>query len=157
MKSLIYLFIFLLIPFIVFSQTEENRRESVLKKGIINKTFTFGKWDEKGNDELNLTYLGIIKSKATSYKVITSLWIWGISGRATSRILFYDINNNYIGEYYLTMSYEVPKNIKNNKLYFCLSDDCKGETEVSFEKGIPKHLVLNCNKSNYLASSFDKN
>ncbi len=32
MKSLsIYVF-FLLIPFIVFSQTEENRRESVLKK-----------------------------------------------------------------------------------------------------------------------------
>lgn len=156
MKSLIYLFISLLIPLIVFSQTEEYRRESVLKKGIINKTFTFGKWDEKGNDELNLTYLGIIKNKTTSYKVMTSLWIWG-SGRATSRILFYDINNNYIGEYYLTMSYELPKNISNNKLNFSLNDDCKGETEVSFEKGIPKHLVLNCNKSNYLASSFEKN
>ena len=156
MKSLMYLFFFLLIPLIVFSQTEEYRREFVLKKGIINKTFTFGKWDEKGNDELNLTYLGIIKSKTTSYKVMISLWIWG-SGRATSRILFYDINNNYIGEYYLTMSYELPKNIRNNKLNFSLNDDCKGETEVSFEKGIPKHLVLNCNKSNYLASSFEKN
>ena len=154
--EIINVFFFLLIPLIVFSQTEEYRREFVLKKGIINKTFTFGKWDEKGNDELNLTYLGIIKSKTTSYKVMTSLWIWG-SGRATSRILFYDINNNYIGEYYLTMSYELPKNISNNKLNFSLNDDCKGETEVSFEKGIPKHLVLNCNKSNYLASSFEKN
>jgi hypothetical protein len=157
MKSLSIYIVFLLIPFIVFSQTEENKRKSVLKKGIINKTFTLGKWDEKGNDELNLTYLGIIKSETTSYKVMTSLWIWGISGRATSRILFYDINNNYIGEYYLTMSYELPKKIKSNKLYFNLNDDCKGETEVSFEKGIPKHLVLNCNKSNYLASSFGKN
>lgn len=156
MKTILIQILFFIIPLSVFSQTEEYKREIVLKKGIINKIFTFGKWDEKGNDELNLTYLGIIKNKTNSYKIMTSLWIWG-SGRATNRILFYDINNKYIGEYYLTMSYELPKNIKNNKLYFCLNNDCNGVTEVSFEKGIPNRLVLNCNDSNYLASSFEKN
>jgi hypothetical protein len=150
-------FFFFFITYTSFSQSEIEKRQIVLKKGIINKIISFGKWNEKGDDELNLTYLGIIRSESSSYKIMTSLWIWGISRRATSRILIYVLSNKFLGEFCLTMSYELPKDIRNNKLYFdLLDDDCKRETYISFENGIPEYLILNCKNSNYLVSTFFK-
>lgn len=52
-------------------------RKIVLEKSIVGKKFTFGKWDEKGNDELQLTYLGKIKSRNKTYKIMNSIWYWG--------------------------------------------------------------------------------
>ncbi|ESU28042.1 hypothetical protein FSS13T_05320 [Flavobacterium saliperosum S13] len=158
MKLFLAVFFFLLFPLLLFSQKEPDRRLLVLKKGMENKTVTFGKWDEKGNDELELTYLGTIKNKDATYKLMTSLWIWGVSGRATSRILVYDNKNRFLGDYYLTMSCELPKKIKNNKLYFELKcEECakKNTTEVSFYKGIPKHMVVNCNGATLLIGNFE--
>jgi len=159
MEKIISLLFTLLFSIASYSQQNETLlREKVLKKGIINKTFTFGKWDEKGDDELKLTYLGILKNESESYKIITSLWIWGTSKRATSRILVYNSKNKFIGDYYLTMIYELPKYIKNNKLFFDINDtNCKGKTEISFGKGIPEHLIINCNQSTMLIGEFSKN
>ncbi len=49
-------------------------RKIVLEKSIVGKKFSFGKWDEKGNDELELTYLGKIKGKNKTYKIMNSIW-----------------------------------------------------------------------------------
>lgn len=132
-------------------------RKIVLNKSVIGKTFIFGKWNEKGNDELQLTYLGTIKSKKTTYKIMTSVWYWG-SGRATSRVLIFNIKNKYLGEYYLTMDCEIPKKIKDNNLQFqsdCEENNQKSITNVSFKEGIPKHLVVKYNGRTNLIASFD--
>ncbi len=132
-------------------------RKIVLNKSVVGKTFTFGKWNEKGDDELQLTYLGTIKSKKATYKIMNSVWYWG-SGRATSRILIFDIQNKYLGEYYLTMDCEIPKKIKNNTLQFqsdCKENNQKSITNISFKEGIPKHLVVNYNGITNLIATFD--
>lgn len=130
-------------------------RKIVLEKSIVGKKFTFGKWDEKGNDELQLTYLGKIKSRNKTYKIMNSIWYWG-SGRATSRILIFNSRNKFLRDYYLTLTCEVPKLIKNNLLQFqydCDKINKKEITNISFSKGIPEYLVV---KSGGLISTFDK-
>lgn len=156
MKHLYILFI-ILSTNVLSAQLKKNvdYRKIVLEKSIIGRKFTFGKWDEKGNDELQLTYLGKLKNKSKTYKIMNSIWYWG-SGRATSRILLFDIKNKFIGDYYLTLTCEVPKRIKNNCLQFeydCDKNTKKVVTNISFNDGIPKYLVV---KSGGLISTFEK-
>lgn len=156
MKQLCFLFFLLTINHLT-AQLKKNidYRKIVLEKSVVGKKFTFGKWDEKGNDELELTYLGKIKSRSKTYKIMNSIWYWG-SRRATSRVLIFDLKNKFLGDYYLTMTCEIPKQIKNNHLHFeydCNESKKKAITNISFNKGIPKYLVI---ESGGLISTFEK-
>ncbi len=165
MKRNIYLYLL----FILFSSTspclfsqvdDEKIRLDVLEKNNIGKTFVYGSWNEKGGDETHLTYLGIVTNGNIAYKLMTSCWIWGHSKRATNRILIYDSNNKYLGNYYLTMRCDLPKKIKNNMLIFDRSqcEDCDDiQSAVDFSNGIPESFFINCIKNSGDVYSFDKN
>lgn len=101
MKIKITYIIFFVSTFI-FGQADDSKiRTIVLKKNIIGKEFTFGKWNKVGDTETNLTYLGSIKTKhGKIYKIMNYVWIWGLSGRATNRILIFNDRNQYLGNYY---------------------------------------------------------
>lgn len=82
--------------------------------------------------------------------------VLGFTGRATSRILIFNARNKFLGDYYLTLTCEVPKLIKNNLLQFqydCDKNNKKEITNISFSKGIPEYLVV---KFGGLISTFEK-
>jgi len=149
MKHKITLLLFIL-SYLSFGQIDDSKiRLEVLKKSIIGKEFTFGKWNEKGETETNLTYLGSVKTKRGKvYKIMNSVWIWGMSGRATNRILIYNEKNQYLGNYYLTTSSDLPTKLKNGYLVFKNTDkdcDVKIVTRINFKNGIPKSFFRKCN------------
>lgn len=127
---------------------DENIRQKVLKKGIVDSLFIFGKWTEKGQTETYLKYLGRVTTKrGMTFKIVNSICFWGLSHRATSRILIFNDKNQYVGNYYLTMTYDLPTKLKNGKLIFNNTDpDCdkKKSTTISLKNGIPKQFFRKC-------------
>ena len=74
---------------------------------------------------------------------MNSIWTSGISCRATSRILIFNDQNQYIGNYYLLDSCDLPTELKNGCLIFDnVSEGCdrKIKTTINFKKGIPKSI-----------------
>src|SRR5690554_2363334 len=131
------------------SQTnDKNIREIVLKKNLIGKEFVFGKWNENGETETHLTYLGKVKSKkGKTYKIMNYTWIWGQSGRATNRILIFNEKNQYLGNYYVTLDTYLPTKLENGILIFKnLDDDCDKNTssKVNLKNGLPKQFFREC-------------
>ena len=121
----------------------------VLERNQINKTFIFGKWTQEGGMENRYKYLGkITTNRGKTFKILNSLWIWGLSGRSTSRILIYDQCNKYLGNYYLKMDYNLPHSIIDNRLIFINNDeecDKNLKTEIDFRYGLPKQIFIKCN------------
>ena len=131
----------------------ERARQIVLQRNQIGKEFSFvqskrfllDKTWLYDYDSLVLVYLEKIKTKnGKVFKIITSKWYWNTSPRATSRIVVFNSKNQYIGDYYLTMTYDVPDKIAGTSLVFMneIDDDqCEPKliTKVSFLYGIPKH------------------
>ncbi len=135
----------------IYAQTDdENIRLIVLETRVLNKTFVFGKWTENGGTEIQLTYLGEVKTKTgRKLKVVNSVWLWGLSKRATSRILIFNNENKYLGNYLLTMTYELPNELTNGNLIFKNSiGDCdKNQTTViNLKNGLPKQFFRKCKK-----------
>ncbi|GGD44460.1 hypothetical protein GCM10011514_05560 [Emticicia aquatilis] len=152
MTTLRTLFIILTLNIIVFSASgqvnDENIRQKVLKKGIVDSLFIFGKWTETGQTETHLKYLGQVTTKrGRTFKIVNSIWFWGLSHRATSRILVFNVRNQYVGNYYLTMTYDLPTKLKNGKLIFNNTDtncDKKKSTIINLKNGIPKQFFRKC-------------
>jgi len=127
--------------------SDSDMQQKVLRQNKVGKTSRFIHQDD--STATYLKYLGQIKSnKGDSYKIVTSTWIWGHSHRATNRILIFDSNNKYLGNYAVTMTYDLPDKIEGNKLVFLNTDnsdcDVKLVTELSFSDGIPKEFFLKC-------------
>lgn len=144
MKYKFTLLLFLLSK-LSFGQIDDSKfRPSVLKKNIIGKEFTFGECDQKGGYETILTYLGSVKTKkGKTYKIMNSIWIWGMSCRATHRILIFNSLNQYLGNYYMNSSCDLPTELKDGQLIFNnFSQDCDNQIEkpISFKNGIPKNI-----------------
>lgn len=162
MKYIFSLFlILLLVTYNLFGQANDDSiRQVVLKNNIIDSLYVFGQWNETDGTETHLKYLGIIKSKEQNFKIMTSSWFWGLSKRATSRILIFDEKNEYIGNYYVGMTYDLPEKIENNQLIFFHSktDECDKEkvTRLSFDNGIPNEFFLECKNGYGDIYSFDK-
>ena len=149
-KTIPLLFVFLLIAKFVYAQKSkaEDIRLHVLRANHIGKTYKFK------TEDSSLTYLRLLGSVHTvegkSYKILTSVWIWGLSHRATSRILVFTNNNMYVGNYYLTTTDDVPNYIKNNKLVFLnKARDCDSHlvTYLNFSNGVPKQFFRKCKGS----------
>lgn len=123
-------------------------RQHVLEKGVIDSLYIFGKWRTNGQSETHLKYLGIIKTKnGKKFKLINSSWFWGISKRATSRILIFSDRNNYVGNYYVNMIHDLPNKLRNGKLIFKnISNDCDNQvtTIIDLRNGLPKRIFRQC-------------
>ena len=127
----------------VFGQV--NKYSIVLNKGIIDSVFIFGQWNESNEGETHLRYLGTLTTKDNrTFKIMTSCWLWGLSKRATNRILIFNDNNQYVGNYYLNTIQELPQRIENNILIFEIEkDDQKIRTEIDLNNGLPKCIYIN--------------
>lgn len=129
----------------------------VLRLNKIGKVYKFNTED---STTTYLKYLGKLNtSKWKTYKVMTSIWIWGLSHRATNRILIYTDKNRYVGNYYLTLSTDLPNYIKNNQLIFNnVEPDCDSHliTIIDFKKGIPKDFFRKCKGDSGDIYSFSK-
>lgn len=162
MKHIFSLYlILLLVNYNLFGQANDDSiRQIVLKNNIIDSLYVFGQWSETDGTETHLKYLGLIKSKEQNFKIMTSSWFWGLSKRATSRILIFDEKNEYIGNYYVGMTYDLPEKIENNQLIFFHSktDECDKEkvTRLSFDNGIPNEFFLECKNGYGDIYLFDK-
>lgn len=139
---------------------DEFIRQHALQKNEIGKKLTYGKWTENGGTETELTYLGTIKTNKNIYKIVNSSWIWGMSKRATNRIIIFDTQNQYIGNYYVTTKCDLPNRTENDKLIFKRSDcvDCDTiENQIDFSNGIPNQIFINCTGKYGDLYSFDRN
>ena len=149
LRTLITL-ILLLVTLLASGQiNDQNVRKKILKNGIINKLFITGNWKKDGQSEGQFIYLGKLKNKTGRiFKILTASWYWGISPRATSRILVYNQKNEYVGNYYLTMTYDLPSKLQNGKLIFYNAEesDCdkKVTTTINLVNGLPIHFFRKC-------------
>ncbi len=127
---------------------DDSIRLIVLRKAIVDSLYVFGSWDDEGGTETHLRYLGVIRTDECNYKIMTSCWIWGLSSRATNRLLIFNERNEYIGNYYLTTRDDLPEKIESNNLVFINSEDDNCDkrvvTKLSFENGVPKEFFLEC-------------
>jgi hypothetical protein len=161
MKTVINILILLITVTHSFGQVDDgSKRKVVLEKNITDSLFIFGEWNETDSTETHLRYLGTIQAGKENYKIMTSCWLWGLSKRATNRILLFSEDNELIGNYYLSMSYDLPEKIENNQIVFLHSesDDCDKTviTRLSFEKGIPKEFFLECKNGHGEIYVFDR-
>lgn len=123
-------------------------RQQVLKKGITDSVFLFGKWTESGKTETYLEYLGQFKTiHGQTFRIVNSTWIWGLSKRATSQILVFNDKNQYVGSYFVGMVGDLPTSMQNGKLIFKNTDpDCDRNliTVIDLKKGLPKRFFRKC-------------
>jgi hypothetical protein len=79
---------------------------------------------------------------------MTSIWILGISQRATNRTLIFDNHNKYVGNYRMTMTEDLPNKIESNQLIFSNLEKrmCESTrvTKISFKNGIPNEIIIWC-------------
>jgi hypothetical protein len=124
-------------------------RQQVLEKNFVDSLFVFGKWTEDGETETRLKYLGeITTTDGRIFKIMNSIWFWGLSHRATCRLLMFDDHNQYLGNYRFGGPYELPDKLENGCLIFKNFDnvhcDKKIITKVDFTLGLPKEIFIKC-------------
>ena len=159
-----YIIIFLGLVFNVtsnlFSQQIDNERSfddlkqlrfKVIKDSVIGKKYYYDFTKNANCNKTCISYLGQIKTDENRiYKILTCFYVHGISCRGTSRIVIYDINNKYIGNYCVTMPSDLPDTIINNNLVYSKSNtDCrirKG-TIISLKNGLPRTFFIPCDKA----------
>jgi hypothetical protein len=129
--------------------TDNEKRQRVLKEEIADSLFIFGKWTAGGQTQTELKYLGKVRTKdGRVFKIMNSCWIWGLSHRATNRILIFNDQNQYVGNYGLTTTDDLPDKLEEGKLIFTNydSDNCdkKLVTKINFSHGLPKEIFIKC-------------
>jgi len=134
-----------------FAQVNDSLiRMQVLNKGIVDSIFIYGKWTKDGGTQTELKYLGLITTDSGKvYKIVNSSWIFGFAERATNRILIFDDENRYIGNYGLFTKSDLPDKLINNQLIFTNSDNNGCDklliTKIDLSQGLPKHIFIKCN------------
>ena len=142
---------FILLSHSVYAQVnDQNIRLKVLQKSRTNHTFKFGRWTEDGGTETHLRYLGKVSTKSgQTFKIMTCIWFWGLSKRATNRILVFNERNQYVGNYGVTMIYDLPTMMKNGGLIFenSIEDsscDIHTRTVINLKHDLPKSFFRRC-------------
>lgn len=158
MRNLLLLLI--LIPALWKTQiNDQNIRLKVLRKNIIGKEFIFGNWNEKGGTETHLKYLGKVKTPDRKiYKFMNSVWVWGLSKRATNRILIFNEKNQYLGNYNVSVTLDLPTELHNGILIFRNLDsncDKKVASKINLKNGLPKEFFRECKNKSGDIYSFD--
>ena len=149
-QRLILFFFTFPVYFTLFGQTNPNKdRLYVLSKNRIGKNYIFNRSKPGNYDSTVIRYLGrVTTKKGIVFKIITSKWYFGFGPHATTRVVVFNHKNEYLGNYQLTMTYDLPDEIQNNRLVFSNKHrtDCNRKlmTRVSFNNGIPKQIFINC-------------
>lgn len=128
---------------------DDGQRLEVLRYNTVGKEYKF--YSKTDHTTTLLRYLGKVKTdNGVAYKIMTSVWLWGQSHRATNRILIYDSFNRYIGQYHVDMTYDLPNYLSANRLLFLNSNkagsncDLTLVTEIDLSEGLPKQIFIRC-------------
>jgi hypothetical protein len=133
-----------------FGQVNPNiDRQAVLRNDSIGVTYVFDRSKKNDHNRTEITYLGNLRAKdGRVFEILISRWYWGLAPRATSRIVVYNEQNQYMGNYYVGMTYDLPTKIDDNDLVFENKGrkDCdpKIVTRISFARGLPKQFFIEC-------------
>lgn len=127
----------------------DKNRQAVLRHIKVGKTYIFDCSKKDDHNRTELTYLGKLKTRnGRVFKIVISRWYWGLASRATSRIVVFNDQNKYLGNYYVGMTYDLPCRIENNSLIFENKSregcDAAIVTRLSFAKGLPRQFFLEC-------------
>lgn len=145
MLKLLIVIAFLCLTNSLCAQVRGWKQVHVLRLNHVGKEF---KYINQDSSVTYLKYIGTVRTrKGNKYKVLTSLWIWGISHKSTSRILIYSNRNKYIGNYYLSTINDRPRSISKNMIVFGNTGrDCDNKlfTYLSFSDGIPSQFFRKC-------------
>jgi len=141
LKSRILLFLFVIIATDSLCQSLDNF-DDVLSSKIIGKKIT-----KKVNKDISeRTYLGYIKEKNGNvmyYVVKEFLRIQAaVVYHGHSRILFFNSQKQLVVESILSMPYELPFKLKDNRLYFNYTKDSKKMTFVQDVSILPRMLCV---------------
>jgi len=140
----------MMLAFVLNGQVNDSAiRCQVLEKGLVDSLFVFGTWTENGQTETHLKYLGqVTTTEGKTLKVMNSIWIWGASRRATTRLLVYNDKNEYVGNYVLHITSDLPDRMVNGKLIFTNRDnegcDLNLTTEIDISQGLPPSIFIQC-------------
>ncbi|MGH2665340.1 hypothetical protein [Flavobacterium sp.] len=131
-----------------------------LEKNVTGKNYVYDLAKMKDCNKTKIKYLGFIKTKSgKQYKILTSFYVFRAAStcHGTSNIKVYDINNKYVGKYYVGMPEELPEKIIQNKiLIWSKSKDCemRKEFSVNLENGLSENIFIPCSKSGGYQYSF---
>jgi len=140
-------------------QAQEKEQLQVLKKAAIGHKYIFGTWTPDNQGETHLTYLGKCQTtNGQTYKILTSVWLWGLSKRATNRILIFDHQNRYLGNYKINMADDLPFKMEKGKLRFKNTQECSYRSSlfIDLTRGIPEKIFIECTKGSGDEYLFDK-
>jgi hypothetical protein len=147
---LLFIFLFCVAFTTLSAQVNPNSdRQTVLRHDKVGKLYVFDRSKKDDYDKTEITYLGKVKTKDKRvFKILISRWYWGLSPRATSRIVIFNDNNQYLGNYYVGMTYDLPTKIANNALVFDNKEregcDSMIVRRISFAYGLPKQFFIEC-------------
>lgn len=163
LKILFITFSNLLLSFFSLGQVNANSAfQKVLRRAEVGREISFDKSKPKDCDSLVLVYLGEIHcTHGKKIRILTSRWYWGFAPRATSRIIVFNEKNQYLGDYYMTMTCDVPDKIETGSLVFSGKKQCDCTpgrvTKINFTNGIPKSFFVPCQGKLGDIRSFEQN
>jgi len=145
----ILIFLFIGFCFVGNSQViDSDIQLKVLKNNMKGEEFVFGKWKANTETETHLTYLGDVKvNTGKIYKIMNSTLFWGLSKRATNKILIFNEDNQYLGNYYVTLITDLPIELNNGVLIFKnLSSECDKRivSKINLKNGFPEIFFREC-------------
>lgn len=118
-------------------------RQEVLERGVCQSTCIFGKWSQNGGTETQLTLLGqVTDTWGRCFKVMTSVWIWGLGKRATNRILIFSGANRFLGQYDATTVDDLPDRLEQGSMVFVPERKEPCVERVDLTRGLPKRFFL---------------
>ncbi len=151
-RTYFLLFIITCIANITVAQPTEQQIQTVLKANVIDSLFVFDNSTKQGKatnyNIVNLKYLGSVTTiKGNTFKLISSIWIWGLSQRGTTRILVYNDKNQYVGNYNMDLVSNAPTKLDKGILVFENDKRRSGSNSktvrVNLKHGLPNSFYLN--------------
>lgn len=131
----------------------EKLRQTILEENTVGKKYSF---DFTGNEDCNLSsmiYLGeLTTEEGVRYKVLTSFFVHGQSCRGTSRIVIYNSDHAYLGNYYVSLPEELPIKIRNNELVFLRAGNTgkyRRRGKITFTEGTPAAITFSNGQSEH--------
>lgn len=147
----------LVIGFFSFQKQDDNEksfeklkqvRVKALVDNVIGKEYQYNFVERTDCNNSRIKYLGTVTTiKNKKFKLVNSFFVLGQSCRGISRIVVYDMNNKYLGNYHVGMPGNLPDTLINNNLIYLKNDDnCKAKkgTKISFEQGLPESIFIPC-------------
>ena len=145
-----------------FSKTDKGALEYVkllkleqlaLKANIIGKSYEYDLTGIKPCNKTEIKYLGIVKTKkGKKYKILTSFFVFTTSKdmcHGTSDIKIYDMNNRYVGGYYVGSPVSLPDALRKNKLIYLENwQECnlRKTGVINLSNGLPKSFFIPCSE-----------